>query len=134
VESNAAQQLVRTMIREAWERAVGSGHQPVKPVVLFFDVDLTEVATINQEFPIQTVRGPVELPAEATNDASNLPQWSFFIDDLPQANWEHPCRYLFVHESEMEPKLTIVNETLPFSAEKNLAVFEVGGIFPEDFA
>ena len=22
--------------------------------------------------------------------------WFFFIDDAPDANWEHPCRYVFV--------------------------------------
>lgn len=22
--------------------------------------------------------------------------WFYFIDDLPEANWEHPCRYVFV--------------------------------------
>jgi nitrous oxide reductase accessory protein NosL len=25
--------------------------------------------------------------------------WVFFIDDAPQANWEHPCRYAFIDES-----------------------------------
>jgi hypothetical protein len=24
--------------------------------------------------------------------------WVFFIDDAPRANWEHPCRYVFVDE------------------------------------
>jgi len=24
--------------------------------------------------------------------------WFFFIDDEPEANWEHPCRYVFVAE------------------------------------
>lgn len=22
--------------------------------------------------------------------------WFFFVDDMPDANWEHPCRYVFV--------------------------------------
>lgn len=22
--------------------------------------------------------------------------WFFFVDDLPEANWEHPCRYIFI--------------------------------------
>lgn len=22
--------------------------------------------------------------------------WFYFVDDMPQANWEHPCRYVFV--------------------------------------
>lgn len=22
--------------------------------------------------------------------------WFFFIDDMPDANWEHPCRYIFI--------------------------------------
>jgi hypothetical protein len=26
------------------------------------------------------------------------PGWVFFVDDVPQANWEHPCRYVLVSE------------------------------------
>ena len=37
---------------------------------------------------IQTWKGPINLP-----DAEG---WFFFIDDHPFANWEHPCRYVFV--------------------------------------
>ncbi len=35
-------------------------------------------------------RAPIDLPDEAG--------YFIFIDDYPGANWEHPCRYVFVDE------------------------------------
>lgn len=37
--------------------------------------------------------------------------WAFFIDDAPQANWEHPCRYVFVDEDT--GKYTVIEGTTP---------------------
>lgn len=37
------------------------------------------------------------------NSVLNLPypsNWVFFIDDLPFANWNHPCRYVFINTSD----------------------------------
>jgi hypothetical protein len=28
--------------------------------------------------------------------------WFYFIDDAPEANWEHPCRYVFVEVKRRE--------------------------------
>ena len=54
-------------------------------------------------------------------------QWAFLIDDFPQANWEHPCRYVFVH---VDGTLSIVEETAPPVARHR--VEKVRGIFPDD--
>lgn len=37
--------------------------------------------------------------------------WFFFIDDNPLANWEHPCRYVFVNVKD--GSFEIYNETRP---------------------
>lgn len=37
--------------------------------------------------------------------------WVFFIDDAPQANWEHPCRYVFVDEGT--GKYMVIEGTTP---------------------
>ena len=37
--------------------------------------------------------------------------WVFFIDDAPEANWEHPCRYVFVDEDT--GKYTVIEGTTP---------------------
>ena len=36
--------------------------------------------------------------------------WLFFIDDYPGANWEHPCRYVFVDEND---QITVVEAMSP---------------------
>ena len=36
--------------------------------------------------------------------------WLFFIDDVPRANWEHDCRYVFVDETG---EITVRQATLP---------------------
>ena len=33
---------------------------------------------------------------QGTIRVSPVDEWFFFIDDMPNANWEHPCRYVFV--------------------------------------
>ena len=40
--------------------------------------------------------------------------WLFFVDDQPQANWEHPCRYVFV---DMNGDVKIYFEKTPPCAE-----------------
>ncbi len=37
--------------------------------------------------------------------------WFFFIDDAPQANWEHPCRYVFVDTAT--GVLKVINAATP---------------------
>lgn len=37
--------------------------------------------------------------------------WVFFIDDAPEANWEHPCRYVFVDEGT--GKYTVIEGKTP---------------------
>ncbi|MBR5655420.1 MAG: hypothetical protein IKW98_01865 [Prevotella sp.] len=41
--------------------------------------------------------------------------WFFFIDDIPYANWEHPCRYVFVNIKD--GRFEIQNRMLPPSLE-----------------
>ncbi len=41
---------------------------------------------------------------------SGGPGWLFFIDDHPQANWDHPCRYVLVGE---DTRLTVADATTP---------------------
>ena len=45
------------------------------------------------------------------------PGWLFFVDDRPQANWEHPCRYVLVAQTGA---ITVVKATMP---PKDLSVF-----------
>ena len=83
-------------------------------------------------------------PYNPINSPDNL-SWFFFIDDFPNANWSHPCRYVFV---EMNKNITVVDtgwwpsysilleeleleekEDVPFD---NLSLLPVGGGFLTD--
>lgn len=45
------------------------------------------------------------------------PGWLFFVDDKPQANWEHPCRYVLVAKTG---EITTASATMP---PKDFAAF-----------
>ncbi len=45
------------------------------------------------------------------------PGWLFFVDDIPRANWEHPCRFVLVTEAG---EIVVTKSTTP---PKNMAVF-----------
>ena len=50
---------------------------------------------------------------ESWYSSIELPQkegWFFFVDDHPSANWEHPCRYVFV---DLTGKMTVYKATTP---------------------
>ncbi|MBR1462351.1 MAG: hypothetical protein IJ604_03095 [Prevotella sp.] len=38
---------------------------------------------------IKTIKGSVATPS--------FESWFFFVDDMPYANWEHSCRYIYVN-------------------------------------
>jgi len=45
---------------------------------------------------LTSISGPVDFDVNAVDDP---PQWAFFLDLDPSANWEHDCAYLVVLES-----------------------------------
>lgn len=55
----------------------------------------------------------VEICCGYEDKSPDYESWLFFIDDMPFANWAHPCRYIYVnivggeyevHEHKMPPK------------------------------
>jgi hypothetical protein len=47
----------------------------------------------------KTNQGPLILGNGDTLELPYSSNWVFFVDDLPFANWAHPCRYIFVNEA-----------------------------------
>jgi len=66
---------------------------------------------------IKTIRGDIAI---SKSDGKNNQVWVAFVDDVPEANWEHPCRYLFIEDSG---NIREVRATTPPS-EKNPFTFE----------
>jgi hypothetical protein len=66
---------------------------------------------------------------ELAIDPRKQPKWAFFVDDAPEANWEHPCRYIFVLENG---EIVEVPETAPPSARHQCRIERVNGPFPEN--
>ncbi len=61
----------------------------------------------------------LELPHGKVLKKPFVTSYTFFIDDLPFANWEHPCRYIFLDKETGEYEI-IHNKIFP----KNMEVFE----------
>ncbi len=53
------------------------------------------------------------------------PEWLVFIDDFPTANWEHPCRYVFVDATTW--RYVVIEEESP---PRNLELERVSSITP----
>ncbi|MBN1763260.1 MAG: hypothetical protein JW878_09350 [Methanomicrobia archaeon] len=60
---------------------------------------------------VESWYGSIELPQEEG--------WFFFIDDHPRANWEHPCRYVFV---DLTGNITVYTATTPPTNLGELAI------------
>ena len=61
---------------------------------------------------IESIRGPVSF--ETHTNAAAAPtdprRYAFFVDEKPEANWEHPCKYIIIRDSGT---IEEANETLP---------------------
>ena len=66
---------------------------------------------------IKTIRGDIAIP---NSGGKNSRMWVAFVDDVPEANWGHPCRYLFIDDSG---NISEVRTTTPPSL-KNSFTFE----------
>ena len=66
---------------------------------------------------IKTIRGDIVIPK---SDGGNNRMWVAFVDDMPEANWGHPCRYLFIDDFG---DISEVKTTTPPS-QKNPFTFE----------
>jgi hypothetical protein len=58
---------------------------------------------------IETWDGPVLFDTE-TNDPDNPAEHAYFVDEMPEANWEHPCQYIIVRKSG---SVSVKEETAP---------------------
>ena len=66
---------------------------------------------------IKTIYREISIPQ---SDGVNHRMWIAFVDDVPEANWGHPCRYLFIDDSG---NMSEVKATTPPSL-KNPFTFE----------
>ncbi len=87
---------------------------PALPRVFSIDLDLRRAPGVS----VSTPRGQVVIPKRDNTNA----EWPFFADDDPNANWEHPCRYLFVYEDRA---IVEVPQTLPPVVDDNAAILEI---------
>ncbi len=88
--SIVAQQDVKIMKEEAWgivqKNVLGGSHDNVNVYVLnrLMEAETSFKSTYGEEV------------------SPKFDSWFFFIDDMPNANWEHPCRYVFVNSTTGE--------------------------------
>lgn len=68
---------------------------------------------------IQMIDGQIELPLINEQDEQF---WIAFIDDIPQANWAHPCRYWIIAE---DGQIQEFSAMLPPSEKNRFTLEEV---------
>ena len=85
---------------------------------------------LQNDTPLQTIIGPLWITEEISKGIEVDPaEWAFFIDDEPMANWQHRCRYVFVHESG---RVSVVSSTAPPSFKGHYTITEICNLFSED--
>ena len=89
MEREQAQEIVKDAELSRWRSFVMVGEARAKPRVF----ELSDLRQ-NPVSVIETIAGPLQIP---DTPKAGEPEWCFFADDLPDANWEHPCRYLLVY-------------------------------------
>ena len=79
---------------------------------------------LGPDMTVQTVAGPLTPMKVMTinSNAVETPQFAYFVDDDPNANWEHPCRYVFVHPSKA---LSVADRISPPSSKLNYVLTQV---------
>lgn len=92
-----------------------SAFKIIKKQVLFDDLSKVDILSITNVLPanyeISTLDTLVTSP--------NYDSWFFIVDDDPYANWNHPCRYIFVNS--LTGYYTIKQEcSLPDNVELNI--------------
>lgn len=126
--------IVGWVTREFWSSAARNGKVTDKPKVFAFFNELSFAAG-GMQLPA-TIKGPLTIPHERIRVrlwSLNPPQWAFFSDDHPDANWEHPCRYILIHKDREGgiPVITAIEDTAPPSVSSNNPITEVKKIFFE---
>ena len=87
-------------------------------------LDGTSAGTAVSAIPEKFGAGVKSVDVWGGKPAITLPQepgWLIFIDDFPGANWEHPCRYVFVDDSGT----TVVIEAM--SPPLNIDIDQIAG-------
>lgn len=131
MNQSKAQELVSSILRQEWATRVKAGSIYRKPAAFFLDVDLTPTMRAFKsqsgpsspaDYPINNAAGKPVVPNINDVSPDNLPEWCVFVDDDPNANWEHPCRYMFVTSKETDPQIYSVADTLPPDTAGNFAI------------
>jgi hypothetical protein len=113
MQREKAKALIRQKVEAEIETVYAQTNERLYKKVFLSDQPVTNLSAV------RTVRGDIPVP---TGNGSNEPDavWVAFIDDLPEANWGHPCRYVFVGDGGV---LSEVSRTEPPS-QKNPFQFD----------
>jgi hypothetical protein len=108
-----AKQLVRARLRREIDEAYVQRNEVPRKRAYISDRELTNLDVIH------TVYGDIPLPRNGLSGSQER-VWVAFVDDDPEANWAHSCRYLVINEEGMVweyPSTRPPSERNPFSLE-----------------
>jgi len=114
MQREKAKALIRQKVEAEIETVYAQTNERLYKKVYLSDRPVTNLPAV------RTVRGDIPVP---TGNGSNEPDavWVASIDDLPEANWEHSCRYVFIGEAgilEEVPSTAPLSMKNPFSLEE----------------
>ncbi len=111
MQREKAKSLLLAKIKAEIDAINAHTNQIVQKKVYLSDVEIVGLRAI------KTIRGDFVIPKSG---GANNRMWVAFVDDVPEANWGHPCRYLFIDDSG---NISQVKNTTPPS-QKNPFTFE----------
>jgi hypothetical protein len=111
MQREKAKTLLLAKIKAEIDAISAHTNQIVQKKIYLSDRDTIGLRTI------KTIRDELAIPK---SDGENNRMWVAFVDDMPEANWGHPCRYLFIGDSG---NISEVWTTTPPS-QKNPFTFE----------
>jgi hypothetical protein len=113
MDKQTAKRLVEAKVQAEIEGVYHRENRVARKRVYISDCEVSAGQSIKTPF------GEVAIP-EGAGRGNHSQVWIAFVDDDPQANWGHPCRYLILSDGSI---LAEIPATMPPS-EKNPFRFE----------
>ena len=87
--------------------AVVQANEPSKSLLRFLEAHILAEKLEGKVIYVSSRPLAANTVIPSWQDAYSVPDrfdkaWFMFVDDLPNANWEHPCRYIFIDVNTQE--------------------------------
>jgi hypothetical protein len=103
-----ATNIVRSALKEILEKTIQE-RGPARLAPVLYEIQMQD-SSIHQLTSSKGSLGPQFEKEVISRQADDPANHAFFVDLIPNANWEHRCEYIFIHDSG---KVTTVSSMAP---------------------